>query len=309
MADQATTPRRYGILDLPDVGFPLPLDEPVPAIRELYRRAKRQSWDPETAIPWEQADPSRYSSDQIEAARVYWSRRAWGEYGAISESPTMQLRFALERREPDLSLYWTIRTQEEIRHAEVCRRMAELLGGYHLSPDEEELKAIAGALGTRERVLDDAVLLEATVAGLMCVAETVVYDVFLQLVKRVTNPVAKQIFRLILRDETRHCDFGWLLLEHRVPALSAVQVESCTDAMIAMIEGVELAGYRSAWLAENPTASEVEVDQIVFDAGLGGTRAEWEAPIVVKSIRDIRERAGRIGIELPEFHHELLGTI
>jgi hypothetical protein len=309
VAGSADTGRRYGILDLPDPGFPLALDDEVPGIRDLYRRAKRLAWDPDTDISWDQADAGRYSPEQLDAGRVYWSRRAWGEYGAISESPTMQLRFVLGGWEPELSLYWTIRTQEEIRHAEVCRRMADVLGGYHLSPGEKELESIAGALGTRERVLDASTLLEATVAGLMCVAETVVYDVFLQLVKRVSDPVAKQIFRLILRDEVRHCDFGWLLLGHRVPRLSAAQSQTCIDAMVAMIEDVELAGYRSAWLADVPSTAEVEVDDVVFGAGLGGTRADWEGPIIVESIRKIRDRAGRIGLRLPEFHHELLGAI
>ncbi|MDH3752851.1 MAG: ferritin-like domain-containing protein [Acidimicrobiia bacterium] len=309
MSTDTHPPRRYGILDLPDRPFPLALDEPLPSIRTLYDRARRQSWDPDADIPWHLADSGGYTDEQLDAARVYWSRRAWSEYGAISESPSMQLRFALENRAPDLSLFWTVRTQEEVKHAEVCRRMAEALGRYHLQPSDEELEAIAGALGTRERVLDESILLEATIAGLVCVAETVVYDVFVKLVRQVIDPVAKEIFRLIIRDETRHCEFGWAYLEDRVPRMTASERSECEQAMIAMIDDVELAGYRSAWLAVEPTASEVRIDELVFEAGLGGTRADWEAPIIVTSIRGIRERAGRIGLELPTFHHHLLGDI
>ena len=304
-----TTFPPHDVLELPDRHLPLDLDGGVPAIRRLYQRAVRAAWDPATDIPWDQADPSRYTEAERDAGRVYWSRRAWSEYGAISESPAMQLRYVLEGREADLSLFWAIRTQEEVRHTEVCAQMAESLGGYHLQPSDEELKAIAGALGTRDRVLNLAHPLEVTIAGLVCVAETVVYDVFVQLVRKVTDPVAKQIFRLILRDEVRHCEFGWEYLAHRVPQMSSDELEACRQAMISMVQDVELAGYRSAWLAESPSASEVEVDEIVFRAGLGGVEQSWEAPIVVSSIRSIRQRAAPLGIDLPAFHHRLLGDI
>lgn len=299
----------HDVLDLPDRHLPLDLADGVPAIRRLYQQAVRSAWDPETDIPWDQADPDRYSDAEREAGRVYWSRRAWGEYGAISESPAMQLRFVLEGREADLSLFWALRTQEEVRHAEVCARMADVLGGYHLQPSDEELKAIAGALGTRDRVLNLAHPLEVTVAGLVCVAETVVYDVFLQLVRQVTDPVAKQIFRLILRDEIRHCSFGWAYLAHRAPRMSEGELAACRDAMISMVRDVELAGYRSAWLAKDPTQSEVDVDRLVFAAGLGGVEQSWEGPIIIDSIRTIRTRAATLGIELPTFRHHLLGDI
>lgn len=299
----------HDVLDLPDRHLPLRFDDEAPAIRRLYNSALRSAWDPRTAIPWDAADPGRYSEEQLEAARVYWSRRAWGEYGAVSESPAMQLRYVLEGREPELSLFWAIRTQEEVRHAEVCMMMAEALGGYHLQPSDEELKAIAGALGTRDRVLDRSRPLEVTIAGLVCVAETVVYDVFLELVRKVTDPVAKQIFRLILRDEIRHCEFGWEYLAHRLPRMTPEEVDDCREAMISMVRDVELAGYRSAWLAEDPTVEEVEVDRIVFGAGLGGVTQEWEGPILVDSIQAIRVRAASLGIELPPFRHRLLGEI
>ena len=299
----------HGILDRPDRTFPLVLTPTVPAIRTLARQSRRAAWDPETAIPWDQVDPSRYTQQQLVAGQMYWSRRGWSEYGAISESPALQLRYALEQREPDLSLYWAARTQEEVRHAEVCSRFARELGCYFDSPSAKELASQAASLSTRDRVLDAGYSLESILAGLVCVAETIVYDVFIHLVRATTDPVAKQILRLILRDEIRHCEFGWQYLAHRVPSMSVTEVDDCRDAMISMVRDVELAGYRSAWVAESPKPGEVELDAIVFGAGLGGSTAEWEAPILVKSIKDIRHRAASIGIELPMFEHFRLGQI
>src|SRR5260370_19549174 len=70
------------------------------------------------------------------AARLHWSRRTWGESGAISESPALLLRFCLENRLADLRFFFTMRTQEEGRHAEASWLMAERLGGYLPQPQK-----------------------------------------------------------------------------------------------------------------------------------------------------------------------------
>src|SRR3546814_2617597 len=59
-------------------------------------------------------------------------------FRSISESPALQIRFCHDNCAADLRLFFTIRSQEESRHAEVCVRMAELLGGYMEQPRSEE---------------------------------------------------------------------------------------------------------------------------------------------------------------------------
>src|SRR5437762_11893375 len=81
---------------LPEQRYPLPLSSAMPDVWELWQRAKTLEWDPQTDIPWEDLHPERYSAEQLLAAQMYWSRRTWGEYGAISESPALLLRFCLE---------------------------------------------------------------------------------------------------------------------------------------------------------------------------------------------------------------------
>ena len=115
---------------LTETRYPLELASAMPDVWELWQRAKTLEWDPETDIPWEELHPERYPEAQIMAARLHWSRRTWGEYGAISESPALLLRFCLENRLPDLRFFFTMRTQEEGRHAEASWLMAERLGGY-----------------------------------------------------------------------------------------------------------------------------------------------------------------------------------
>ncbi|MDW3212696.1 MAG: ferritin-like domain-containing protein [Ilumatobacteraceae bacterium] len=300
--------RSHAVLDLPDQNLPLELDDGVAGVRTLYRRAKAGEWNPATDIDWDRLDISKYTDEQLFAARQYWSRRAWGEYGAISESPALLLRYVKERREPDLAMFWTIRTQEEVRHADVCRRMADHLGGYLPEPVSKDLEGSVATHGVRGMSFDADTSLEAIFAALICCAEVIAYDVFRALIKITTDPVAKQILQLIFRDEVRHCEFGWQYMDYRVPNMTPAELDEVRDKVVWMMEAVELKGYHSAWLAPDPDLSEIEADRIVYEAGLGATVEELELPILTESVAGIRDRMRGWGIELPPFHHPKTGT-
>lgn len=301
------TGRPHAVLDIPDRHLPLDLDHGVPGIRDLYRKAKRTEWNPATDVSWELLDLDRYSDEQLFAARQYWSRRAWGEYGAISESPALLLRYTKEHREADLALFWTIRTQEEVRHADVCRRMADALGGYLPEPVTKQLEGSVATHGVRGMSFDADTPLEALIAALICCAEVIAFDVFRALIKITPDPVAKQVLQLIFRDEVRHCEFGWQYMEHRVPNMTPEELAVVRDKVVWMMEEVELKGYHSSWLAPDPDISEITADRIVYEAGLGATIEEIEKPVLVKSVAAIRDRMRGWGVELPEFSHPKIG--
>jgi hypothetical protein len=294
------------ILDAPESRFPLDLGSRIPRIRDLFHVATRNQWNPATDVPWDELDPSAYSEDQRFAARLYWSRRAWGEYGAISESPALQIRFCQEKHPADMRLFFTIRSQEESRHAEVCYRMAERLGGYIDQPVKTAYQGSVATHGVRKLALDPDSPLECVIAALVCAAEEIAFDVFKHLIDITPNPVAKQVLKLVMRDEVRHCAFGWHFMASRAPHLSPAELERVRQAVITMIEKVELNGYHSAWLAPETPASRVEVesDRITWEAGLGATVEELEKPVFIDSIQRIRRQMKESwGIELPLFTH------
>ncbi len=294
------------ILDAPEQRFPLDLGVRLPKIRELFHLATRSQWNPATDVAWDELDPSKFSEEQLYAARMYWSRRAWGEYGAISESPALQIRYCMEQLPPDMRLYFTIRSQEESRHAEVCYRMAERLGGYIEEPKRAAFQGSVATHGVRKHALDPDVPLEGTIAGLVCAAEEIAFDVFRHLVDITPNPIARRVQKLIMRDEVRHCAFGWYFMASRVPHLNADQLERVRQSVITMIEKVELNGYHSAWLAPTNPASdfEIECDRLTWQAGLGATVEELEKPVFVASIERIRRQMKEAwNMDLPMFRH------
>lgn len=303
------TPMR-SLLDQPETRFPLDLGIRIPKIRELYRLASAKQWNPADDIPWDTLRPEDYTEEQRLAARMYWSRRTWSEYGAISESPALQIRFWQEKHAPDLGLFFAIRTQEESRHAEVSYLFAEKLGGYITEPKRAAFQGAVATHGVRRMALDLDVPLEATIASLICAAEELAFDMIVHVGKVSTNAAAKKIFRLIARDEVRHCAFGWYFMEQRVPHMSKAELQKVQEATEFMIGQVYLNGYQETWLAPDTQVArdEIEADRICHEAGLGATIEKLQAPVFIKSVRRIREAMRPWGITLEPFHHPKLGT-
>jgi hypothetical protein len=306
----ATAAPMRSLLDQPETRFPLDLGIRIPKIRNLYRMASAKQWDPAKAIPWDTLRPEDYSEEQRLAARMYWSRRTWSEYGAISESPALQIRFWQEKHEPDLGMFFAIRTQEESRHAEVSYLFAEKLGGYIAEPKKAAFQGAVATHGVRRMALDLDVPLEATIASLICAAEELAFDMIVHVSQVSTNPAAKQIFKLIARDEVRHCAFGWHFMEKHLPTMSAERLQQVKEATEFMIGEVYLNGYQESWLAPDTQSArdEVEADRITYEAGLGATIEALQKPVFISSVKRIREAMKPWGITLRDFYHPKLGT-
>lgn len=297
---------------LPEDRYPLPLRPAMPDVWALWQRAKTLEWDPQTDIPWEELRPERYTPEQVLAARMYWSRRAWGEYGAISESPALLLRFCLENRPSDLRFFFTMRTMEEGRHAEASWLMADRLGGYFPLPQNPPTVSAVGTHGVRRMAFDPDTSLEGIFASLVCAAEEILIDVFKATVHKATNPAVRRLMELILRDEVRHIAFGWHCLDAWAPSFTPETIRNIERAVITMIENVEFRGYRNLWLAlegGDATPAEIDADRISCEAGLGGSTPEDETRVFPEFLRKIRARMAPWGVTIPFFEHPRLGTV
>jgi hypothetical protein len=298
------------LLDRTESRFPLALDTAIPKIRDLYVAATRNQWDPERDVDWKAFQPDRYSDEQREAARNWWSRRGWGEYGAISESPTLSVRYTQDHLPVEMALFFALRTAEEARHAETCYRMAEALGGYIPAPVHADFTKAIGSHGVRKMALDPKTSVEQIIAALVCGLEEYAFDWFKLMIQTTTDPVANRALRLILRDEVRHCAFGWHFIEARLPHMSAAQIERMREAFIDTTVNVELAGYRVPWLAPDSPVTDEEnrIDRLTRAAGLGASIESEEKPVFIATMQRVRERFRGLGIDVPMFTHAKLGT-
>ena len=190
--------------------------------------------------------------------------------------------------------------------------MAEACGGYIEAPALRAYEGNVVTHGVRKMALDPESLLEGLIAALVCAAEEIAFDVFKHLAEITTDPIAKTCSRSIMRDEVRHCAFGWYYMAKRVPHLNPEELEQGEDAVAVMIQNVEMNGYNSSWLSQDEseaTRADVECDRVTYEAGLGSTIEEVEKPIFVASVQRIRGQMRDWGCELRPFYHPRTGTI
>lgn len=105
---------------------------------------------------------------------------------------------------------------DEARHSEICRRLAERYAGHAFPPPcvkPPSLPAFEGA--------DPALRAALHVTTLSCVNETIASSWLRECLERSTSPLARAANRLHLREEIQHARLGWahLASEHVTPPI------------------------------------------------------------------------------------------
>jgi hypothetical protein len=300
--DPQSPPRGLAKIGLAEKRFPLKTRHEVPTISELWRKSKQMAWDPVTDIPYDTFDRSKYSKEQLDAARLGWSRRAWTEYTGIIESPAMLIRLSLDGQAPiEAKFVLAAKVVEEARHCEASFLLAEAMGGYVTEPPPGDAIVKMVIAGFRDRLaFNPEVSTEAAIAGWHIISEGIAVDIFAARYRACKEPVTREVLRLILQDEVRHVALGWEYLEHRVPRMKPAEVEGVQNAVLDIIENVEMKGFHSMCLLPGDLESDLkEAEAIAAKAGLGFCAAEEEHRVFVKSIQDLRKRFGKLGITVP----------
>ena len=193
--------------------FPLRFEPEIPAIRELYSQAKGLRWNPETDIAWSRFDSAAYAPETREAARLVWSRRAWGAYPGLGESTALLVRFCLESGAVgmDAKLFLSFRPAEEAKHLETCYMLAERLGGYMPEPGDAALERVSNQ-PFAQAALDPDLPVEAFVAALGALDDQLDLNLMLSHLQHADDEVVRQALRLIASDKQRHVVFAWAFL-------------------------------------------------------------------------------------------------
>jgi hypothetical protein len=290
-------------LNLKEKRFPLSTKRAKnKALSEMWSQAKNLTWDAEKDIPYARFDRSKYSKEQLDAGRLCWSRRTWTEYTGIVESPAMCIRLCLEGHQSiETKFLLASKVFEEARHAEASFLLAETMGGYVPEPPPGDAIMKMIVAGFRDRLAFNAdVPVEAAIAGWHCISEGIALDIFLGRYQWTTEPITKEVIRLISQDETRHVEMGWAYLEERTKDLGKKELGEIERVVRDVIENVELKGFHSTFmLGDSDTSLLRDAEAIAADARLGFCPPEEEHKTFVKSLRNIRQRFGKMGITIP----------
>ncbi len=142
------------------------------------------------------------------AVRNEWLRRVEAEYRSSARTQHLTLWLTQIGASPDLVRAGLRISADEIVHAEMSHEVFLAAGG------EGGPQLVRESLELERRSDEPLEHDVARTAGVVfCLGETVAVPLFKELRAPCSVPVARRALDRILRDEVRHRDFGWLLLE------------------------------------------------------------------------------------------------
>ncbi len=160
-------------------------------------------------------DPSRHAPEAVQKARRWWLAAMQSEYESASVFIDMAIQLRQIASPLDVQTVVLRMAQDELRHAAICARVVEAMGG--------EAKIPAGplprAMPHPDCGADESVLREIIYG--CCLSEMVNVARLAKSVGEVGDPFVRDAFRLLLADERLHAQFGFHYLESRRAWLNA----------------------------------------------------------------------------------------
>jgi hypothetical protein len=160
-------------------------------------------------------DLAAHPPEVVAAARTWWAKMMRTEY----ESSSVFVGLALQMREIEAALDAQVVVlrmgQDELRHAALCARVLEALGGE---------PAIASPPVQRPAKHPDCSLDESVLRNVIyccCLGETVNAARLAKRLGEVRDPFMRETFRQLAADERFHAQFGFEYLETRREWLAA----------------------------------------------------------------------------------------
>jgi hypothetical protein len=190
------------------------------------------------------------------SARVQeeWRRRVEAEYRSAAFTQHLTLWLTQLAASPDLIREGLRMAEDELVHSELSYDVYGAAGG--VEPPTIDLNRLS--LPRRGEALDVNLVCVAT--EMFCLGETIAVALFSHFRQMASQPAARRALDRILRDEVRHRDYGWTLIEWLLESdvhghrRRAVELE--LPAMFARIE--RSFGEVGAPLSPNEPLSEQE---------------------------------------------------
>jgi hypothetical protein len=154
-------------------------------------------------IRWD-VDLAAFDARTRARAADAWRARASQEFHSLALFTQISSQLHLLGAPLDWAGAFARMIADEVRHTELCARMAEACGGAPVSIDERALHLPVQAASLREHV-------RGAVVAAFCIGETISGRMFARCLRAATVPLAQDVVRAICVDEAFHGRFGWEL--------------------------------------------------------------------------------------------------
>jgi len=226
------------------------------------------------------------STEPSERVGHEWLRRVEAEYTSSAITAELVLWLIRLGASPDLIRDGLVIVEDELEHAALSHAVATEAG----NSDRPQL--VQERLGL-SRDSAHPLLVDAALQGVdvFCLGETVAVPLFVAMRETCTVPVARVALDRIVRDEVRHRDFGWTLLQWLIETHGEDMRKLVADALPGMF-----AGLRKSY---GQSDHEARVDEPVdADAAWGLLPTQRYGEILLRTLeRDYVPRFARVGID------------
>lgn len=259
---------------------------------ELAREHARIAAPRRGDIHWDSFDRASYSAGALAAAAAAWRERARQEYASLAVFTQLSSQLHLLGTPLDWAGAFARMIADEVRHTELCARMAETLEpNLAVEIDEAELHLPVRDSSLRAHV-------RGAVLAASCIGETLSGRFFRRCLRATTVPLARDVVRTIVDDETFHGELGWellaLLLRSEGDASFAAERQALAAGLSELFEH-----YRALCGAERGEAWARRGDEAPSDPNFGTLTAQGYARAFFDGMRkDVVPRLVAVG--LPE---------
>jgi hypothetical protein len=182
-------------------------------------------------VAWETLDAGALTADQRRVVGTTWRERMRQEHLAVGAFSMLAYELAADGADPAVLSLVTRAASDEVRHAEICRRMAVVLLG-----DAEVPAAYRGVPRIPpHRGADRSARVLLHVVEMCCLSETLTGVYFTEMVRRATQPAARAAVESLLEDEIDHGRVGWAYLASRVGAGRTAGLAEALPALVARV--------------------------------------------------------------------------
>ena len=189
-------------------------DDQVEAFRTLFRQQGERLWNADRDVEWERGAqiPDEKREAWLRMMNVFLGLEVMG----LDTIQVMMSKATHQLRNPSLNLYLAAQCQDEARHVYALDRyLTEADGhGYLSAPERFLIERFGGMASWGFYSVENwltSTLFSENFAALFLQQTLDIPDI---------DPLAKQIFRLILRDEVRHVNFLHTILPQLIGNLS-----------------------------------------------------------------------------------------
>jgi hypothetical protein len=149
-----------------------------------------------------------------DAARRFWSERAWSEFAAVPATAQMTLAAVRDSGPLEEIDALSMIATDEVRHTELAKALAEGFGGYISEIPEEHPQDPVNVAQPYDAQL------AFWIVGGGCISETVSLELLRACANHTRHPVVMEVLSRILKDEAMHARVAWLIAERLFPSLS-----------------------------------------------------------------------------------------